>query len=101
METFTRKLVTIVTEALIEDKLTKELEQLGVHGFTVTDARGKGERGVRDAHHEFAANIRIEIICGEKIAEAIERHLVEHYFPNYAIIWFVSNVEILRADKFS
>ncbi|MCL5886750.1 MAG: transcriptional regulator [Actinobacteria bacterium] len=101
MEMHTRKLVTIVTEALVEDRLTKELEQLGVHGFTITDARGKGERGVRNAHHDFAANIRIEVVCGAEVADAVVQHLVDRYFENYAIIWFMSDVSVVRAGKFS
>ena len=100
METHTRKLVTIVTEALVEDRLTKELEKLGVHGFTITDARGKGERGVRDAHHDFAANIRIEVICSAEVAEAVVKHLVDRYFENYAVIWFMSDVLVSRPGKF-
>jgi len=100
VEFHSRKLITIVTEALVEDKLTKELSKLGVHGFTITDARGQGERGVRDAHHEFAANIRIEIVCNAELADAVVAHLMDHYFENYAIIWFMSDVEVSRPKKF-
>lgn len=100
MEHHTRKLVTIVTEASIEHKLTSELEGLGAHGYTITDARGKGARGVRDANFEFEANIRIEVICDDVVAQAICVHLREHYFDNYAMIWFMSDVEVLRPTKF-
>lgn len=100
MDHHTRKLVTIVTEASIEHKLTAEMEQLGAHGYTVVDARGKGSRGVRDASFEVDANIRVEVVCDETVAEAIVNHLKEHYFANYAMIWFMSDVEVLRPAKF-
>lgn len=100
MEHHTRKLVTVVTEASIEHKLADEFEKLGAHGYTITDARGKGARGVRDASFEFEANVRIEVICDDTVARAIIDHLKEHYFANYAMIWFMSEVEVLRPTKF-
>lgn len=100
MEHHMRKLVTVVTEATIEHKLVNELDELGVHGYTITDARGKGARGVRDASFEFEANVRIEVICDDTLAAAIVEHLKEHYFANYAMIWFMSEVEVLRPAKF-
>ena len=59
----TRSLLTVVTEAAIETSLLHDLDNLGVSGYTVTDARGRGSRGVRDAAWKEAANIRIEVIC--------------------------------------
>ncbi|GIW52375.1 MAG: hypothetical protein KatS3mg081_1730 [Gemmatimonadales bacterium] len=47
MQSHSLKLVTIITEAVIEKELVQELTGLGVSGYTITDARGKGHRGVR------------------------------------------------------
>ena len=47
MEHYPRRLLTIVTEALLERELLAEFEALGVRGYTITDARGKGGRGTR------------------------------------------------------
>ena len=49
MDPETRKLLTIVTEALLEAKLCDELIELGATGYTVVNARGSGNRGVRGA----------------------------------------------------
>lgn len=35
-----RKLVTVITEANLERDLVRELDALGVAGYTVSDARG-------------------------------------------------------------
>ncbi len=61
MKGHTRILLTIITESALEGRLTKEIERLGARGYTVTDARGKGHRGVRQASWEASSNIRIEI----------------------------------------
>jgi hypothetical protein len=42
-----RRLLTIVTESALKRDLVEDLEQLGVRGYTITDARGKGSRGTR------------------------------------------------------
>ena len=44
-----RKLITVITEAMLEHEVVLALEKLGVPGYTITDARGKGDRGDRAA----------------------------------------------------
>lgn len=100
MESHTRKLLIIVTEAALEGVLSKEIEKLGAHGFTITDARGKGGRGVRSAHWEASSNIRIEVVCDPETAEAIIGHVRKLYYDNYAMIVLLSDVQVLRPDKF-
>ena len=100
MEGHTRKLLTIVTEAALEATLVQDIERLGAHGYTITDARGKGGRGVRNAGWETSANIRIEVVCDAETAAAIAAYVREHYFDDYAMILITSDVEVLRPKKF-
>lgn len=100
MSTEKRLMLTIVTESVIENSLLADLERLGVRGYTVTDARGRGSRGVRDANWDEAANIRIEIICARPLADAVLAHLQERYYANYAMVACVHEVEVLRPGKF-
>ena len=58
-----RTLLTVITESAIEELLLKDLDKLGVHGYTVSDARGRGGRGMRDATWGEVSNIRLEVIC--------------------------------------
>lgn len=95
-----RTLLTVITEAAIEQALLRDLERLGVRGYTVSDARGRGSRGVRDAAWEEAANIRIEVICSRVQADAVLGHLQARYYADYAMVAFLQEVEILRPDKF-
>ena len=94
------KLITIVTEAALEITLLDELEKLGARGYTLSDVRGKGQRGVRNANWEASANIRIEVVCEASVAKAVASHLQENYYDNYAMIFFSSDVEVLRDNKF-
>ena len=96
----TRKLVTVICEAGLETRLTEDVMRLGAHGYTVTDARGCGSRGVRSAGWDAAANIRLEAVCEERIAHQIAEHLQKHYYDNFAMILFSVDVEVLRPEKF-
>ena len=96
----TRKLVTIVTEAVLEQEVCESLEDLGAVGYTVTNARGKGSRGVRDAGWSTSSNVRVEVVCSDDVAERIAQHLQSKYYDNYAMIIFESEVRVLRPDKF-
>ena len=95
-----RKLLTIVAEAALEHELVGEIERLGAHGHTITDARGKGGRGIRNAGWDFSANVRIEVVCTADTAHAIAAALRERYYDNYAMILFIGDVEVLRPEKF-
>lgn len=100
MQPESRKLVTIITETVIERELIQELEKLGVSGYTISDARGKGHRGVRNTGWEHGSNIRIEVVCDDSVASAIAASLRERYYENYAMILFIVDVEVLRPEKF-
>jgi nitrogen regulatory protein PII len=95
-----RKLVTIVAEAALEAHIVRDIERLGAHGYTITEARGKGSRGVRDAGWDESRNIRVEVVCDEPVATSIAEHLRQHYYENYAMILFVGDVAVLRPEKF-
>ena len=100
MHTERRKLLTVVAEAALEQRIAKDVERLGAHGYTITDARGKGSRGVRDAGWELRGNIRVEVVCDEATAVAIAAHLKDVYYENFAMVLFIGDVEVLRPEKF-
>lgn len=94
------KLVTIIAEGFLEEKLVRDIKKLGAKGYTITDARGEGSRGVRASEWE-GSNIRLETIVSPAVADRILSHLAEVYFANYAVIAFVENVEVVRGDKYT
>jgi len=100
MEPNQRKLLTIVTEALLESSITAALNELGASGYTIVDARGRGTRGVRDAGWESSGNIRVEVLCDEASAGRIAESLRDRFYNDYAMILYISDVTVLRPDKF-
>ncbi len=95
-----KRLLTIVCEAEIERTLLVRLHQLGIRGYTITEARGQGEHGDRDALWPSSANIRIEILGDAQVLDAALDMLADNYFASYGLVAFVSDVGVLRPGKF-
>lgn len=96
----TRKLVTVITESALERELTREFDAMGVGGYTITDARGRGAAGTRSSSWGHTGNIRVEIICDAQIAGRLMQTLRDKYYAHYAMVLFAHDVEVLRPDKF-
>ncbi|MDP3084646.1 MAG: transcriptional regulator [Rubrivivax sp.] len=101
MQLTARQLLTIISEAALENTLLRDIEELGATGYTITDARGKGgKRGLRDATWAPHANIRLEVLCDVEVAHAIWSALHERYYDNYSMVMYLSEVNVLRPEKF-
>ena len=100
MNFYKEKLLTIITEADLEEHLIEDVDRLGAKGYTITSVQGKGEKGLRNADWSSNSNIKIEIICDTKVSEDIVEFLQANYLKNYAMILFVADVDVLRPSKF-
>lgn len=93
------RLLTIVAERILKDRILHHLEKLGVSGFTVIESEGRGSRGIAiDEWH--GDNVEIQVIAtGERI-DAIARKLRDRYFEHHSIILFAQDVDVLRPEKY-
>jgi nitrogen regulatory protein PII len=99
MKTVRLRKVTIVAEALLEERLLSAIRERGAHGFTLAEVRGEGSRGVRASDWE-GKNVRIETLVPAEAAERILAHVAEAYFPHFAVVAWVEDVEVVRGDKY-
>lgn len=99
METVSLKLVTIVAETVLAERITEDLKRLGAKGFTVTEARGEGSRHLR-AGEIPGQNIKIESVVSEAVAARVVDHVAQAYFSHYATIVYVSDVGVVRGEKY-
>ena len=93
-------LISIVTEGILKDRIAKLLLSHGVSGYTVIRAEGEGSRGVRALDWE-GPNQKFEVITTQAIADQVIEDLSQNYFDNYAVIAWLTEVSVLRGDKFS
>ncbi|PIQ62683.1 MAG: transcriptional regulator [Bacteroidetes bacterium CG12_big_fil_rev_8_21_14_0_65_60_17] len=99
MQITSLKLVTIIAERILEDRLIREVVGLGAKGYTITDARGQGSRGVR-ANEWEGPDIRMELLVSAEVADRIMAHVADTYFEYYALIAFVQDADVARGDKY-
>ncbi|HBB39138.1 MAG: transcriptional regulator [Micrococcales bacterium] len=94
-----RKLLVVVIEAGLVTRLARDVMAKGAKGYTVTSANGLGPRNQRAGDLE-GGNAKLETVVPEATAEALLELLKENYFPHYACSAWVSDVEILRDDRY-
>lgn len=99
MKTIPLCLVTIIAEALLKERLIHDLREAGAKGFTITDADGEGCRQ-RRVGEILGANIRLETIVSDEVADRLLNLLSTEYFERYAVIAFLTTVNVVRGEKY-
>jgi nitrogen regulatory protein P-II 2 len=94
------RLVTIVSEAILEERLRRDVLELGASGYTVGRVHGQGSRGTRASELE-GGNVRIEVVVSEAVARRILSRLARDYFPRFAVIAWSQRVDVLRGSKYT
>jgi len=95
----TLKLVTIIAEELLKERICKKTLALGATGYSCVKCEGEGARGVRDETMQ-GSNIKIEIVCSADVAQAIMTYVAEKFFDNFAVIAWVSEVSVIRGAHY-
>ncbi len=99
MQTVPHRLVTIIAERAVRDRLLDAVHRLGATGHTIADVDGEGSRGDRAARG--GPSVKIEAIVPEAVAERIVAHVAERYFAHYSVIVYLQTVEVLRGSKYA
>lgn len=93
-------LVTVVIEGLLKEQLIQLLRRNGATGFTITRTEGEGSRGVRASDWE-GPNLRFECIVPQESGDRILQEVGEIFFENYSVIAWLTQVNVLRGEKFT
>ncbi len=100
MKTHAMKLITIITESALEHSIVEDIDKLSGRGYTITNAKGKGHRGVRDASWASDSNIRVEVVCTAENIDKIAEYMYKTYYQDYAMMLYISDVLVIREKKF-
>ena len=93
------KLVTIIGSYHFGDRITHDLQTLGVSGYTKIRAEGVGAHGSRQFGIVDGANVRIETLVDATLATAILRSIATH-FAGQAVIAFAVDAEAVPRNHF-
>ena len=94
------KLVTIICEALARQPVTRLLDEVGAHGYTLFAVEGKGAQGQRPGDIAEFGNIQVEVIVPPAVADQILQRLQAEFFTRFAMIAYESDIRVLRQGKF-
>ena len=97
METITKVMMTIITEQNLEKSIIHDLEDLGVNGYTIIEARVKGDSGVKSGTWMNDTNIQIELIVDDALASKIYNYISDtKKYDNYSMMVYLSEVKVLK-----
>ena len=101
MQLFPLKLVTVVGETVIMDDVAEEGMKLGATGYTQSEVNGHGSRSTRNVGSPRSGRTtKVEFVVPTAVAEAILTHISHQYFEHYAIIAWVSDVQVVRGQNY-
>ncbi|MEW6695369.1 hypothetical protein Tther_02391 [Tepidimonas thermarum] len=78
--------VVVIAEAELEDILCDTLLDAGAKGYTVSEVRGRGNRGLRDDRLLLSNNVRFEVLCDEATARRVLDAVLGRYGQHYGIV---------------
>lgn len=100
MTTSPVKKLTVVVEAVLEDRLTRELLSMGMKGYTAYEVRGHGLPGGATGDDFENATLKIESLMTADVADRALEHLAKEYFPHYSVIAYVEEVQVVRGSRY-
>ncbi len=95
-----KKLLVIITEAILEKSLIADAKRLGAQGYTVYDVRGGSQYATHEGNWDADRMIEMKIICDALVADAMASHVIVQYASNYGVSLFFSDIEVIRPQKF-
>ena len=81
-------------------KIIEILKKHEITGYTTYEVEGNGARGLRGQGFKNEKNVKVEIIMREDKLSDIVEEISRTMFANFAIVLYVSDVGVVRTEKF-
>jgi len=93
MKLYKVKLLTVTCEILAQKNIIEILKKHEITGYTTYEVEGNGARGLRGQGFKNEKNVKVEVIMREdKLSDIV--------FANFAIVLYVSDIGVVRTEKF-
>lgn len=97
----TMKLINIVANAALEERLVTIAEAHSASGHTVLDARGAGSAGLQTGVLDGESNILFLLIVAEARLDAVMVDVEKLMKRGHHLACFVTDTQVLRREKFA
>lgn len=93
------RLLTIIAERLLKERILHHLDLLGVSGYTVIDGAGRGSRGLIVDEWQ-GDNVEVQVLAPRETIDRIAARMRERYFEHHSIVLYAQDVDVLRPAKY-
>ena len=100
MKLYNVKLLTITCEILAQENVIDILKKHEISGYTTYEVNGNGVRGIRGQGLKTEKNVKVEVIMREEKLDGVVEEISRTLFANFAIVLYVSDVGVVRMEKF-
>lgn len=100
MKLYTVKLLTVTCEILAQKNIIEILNKHEITGYTTYEVDGNGARGIRGQGFKNEKNVKVEVIMREEKLQDVVEEISRTMFANFAIVLYVSDVSVVRTEKF-
>lgn len=100
-QTYPMKLIHIVANATLEDRLVGIAERHGASGYTVLEARGAGSAGLQSGVLEGESNILFLLAVPASKLDEVLADVERLMKRGHHLAAFITDTQVLRPDKFS
>ena len=100
MKLYPVKLLTVTCEILAQKNIIGILNKHEITGYTTYEVDGNGARGIRGKGLKNEKNVKVEIIMREEKLQSVVEEISRTLFANFAIVLYVSDVGVVRTEKF-
>ncbi len=100
MKLYPVKLLTITCEILAQKEIIEILKKHHITGYTTYEVDGNGAKGLRGQGFKNEKNVKVEVVLREEKLQDIVEEISRTMFSNFAIILYVSDVSVVRTEKF-
>ena len=95
------KLINIVANATLEERLTDMAEAHATSGYTILEARGAGSAGLQTGVLEGESNILFLIIVAESKLDEVMVDVEKLMKRGHHLACFISDTQVMRREKFA
>jgi nitrogen regulatory protein PII len=100
MKLYNVKLLTVICEILAQKNVIDILNKHNITGYTLYEVEGNGARGLRGQGLKNEKNVKVEVIMQKETLQDVVEEIARTLFTNFAIVLYVSDVDVLRTEKF-
>ena len=101
MRLYDIKLLTITCEIMAQNLVKEILKKHKITGYTSFEVGGMGDSGLRGQGLPEEKNVKIEIVLTKESAEKIVEEISRTLFSDYALILYLTDVQVARIEKFA